>query len=80
MEDILEFFADQERLPPSGLGETLLDASDCLEIMVEHLLGMGAPPEQSLIILRRLSDWAARIERDEGGGEIRPAQAAMGAP
>jgi chemosensory pili system protein ChpA (sensor histidine kinase/response regulator) len=65
MEDILEFFADQERLPPSGLGETLLDASDCLEIMVEHLLGMGAPPEQSLSILRRLTDWAARIERDE---------------
>ena len=42
LEDILEFFADEERLPPSGLGETLLDASDCLEMMVEHLLGMGA--------------------------------------
>lgn len=65
MEDILEFFASHERLPPPGLGETLLDASDCLEIMVEHLLGMGAPPSQSLSVLRRLIDWAGRIEREE---------------
>ena len=65
MEDILEFFADQERLPPTGLADTLLDASDCLEVMVEHLLGMGAPPAQSLAVLRRLIDWAGRIERGE---------------
>ena len=65
MEDILEYFAGHERLPPSGLGETLLDASDCLEVMVEHLLGMGVPPTQSLGVLRRLMDWAGRIERDE---------------
>lgn len=65
MEDILEFFASHERLPPPGLGETLLDASDCLEVMVEHLLGMGDPPAQSVEVLRRLLDWAARIERGE---------------
>jgi chemosensory pili system protein ChpA (sensor histidine kinase/response regulator) len=65
LEDILEFFADQERLPPPGLGETLLDASDCLEVMVEHLLGMGAPPAQSQSVLERLIDWGARIERGE---------------
>lgn len=65
MEDILEFFANHERLPPPGLGEALLDASDCLEVMVEHLLGMGAPPAQSLGVLRRLIDWAGRIQRDE---------------
>ena len=65
MEDILEFFADQERLPPTGLADTLLDASDCLEVMVEHLLGMGAPPAQSLAVLRRLIDSAGRIERGE---------------
>lgn len=66
MEDILEFFAGREQLPPAALGETLLDASDCLEIMVEHLLGMGAAPEQSRDILKRLTDWTARIE----GGEL----------
>lgn len=65
LEDILEFFANQERLPPPGLGETLLDASDCLEVMVEHLLGMGAPPAQSQSVLERLVDWGARIERGE---------------
>ena len=65
LEDILEFFANQERLPPAGLADTLLDASDCLEVMVEHLLGMGAPPAQSLGVLRRLIDWAGRIERGE---------------
>ncbi|GMQ76106.1 MAG: hypothetical protein BMS9Abin01_1371 [Gammaproteobacteria bacterium] len=65
MEDILEFFASHDRLPPPGLGDTLLDASDCLEVMVEHLLGMGAPPAQSLGVLRKLIDWAGRIERDE---------------
>ena len=65
MEDILEFFASHQRLPPAGLADTLLDASDCLEVMVEHLLGMGAPPAQSLDVLRRLIDWAGRIERGE---------------
>jgi len=65
MEDILEYFASQERFPPQGLGDTLLDASDCLEVMVEHLLGMGEPPAQSQAVLRRLIDWAGRIERDE---------------
>ena len=45
MEDILEFFASHERLPPPGLGDALLDASDCLEVMVEHLLGMEPPHE-----------------------------------
>ena len=65
MEDILEYFASQEQFPPQGLGETLLDASDCLEVMVEHLLGMGAPPTQSQGVLRKLIDWAGRIERDE---------------
>jgi chemosensory pili system protein ChpA (sensor histidine kinase/response regulator) len=65
VEDILEFFANEERLPPPGLGEALLDASDCLEVMVEYLLGMGTPPAQSLAVLRRLIDWAGRIQRDE---------------
>lgn len=65
MEDILEFFASRERFPPTGLGDTLLDASDCLEVMVEYLLGMGAPPAQSQNVLRRLIDWSGRIERDE---------------
>lgn len=65
MEDILEFFASHERFPPAGLGDTLLDASDCLEVMVEHLLGMGAPPSQSQGVLRRLIDWAGRIERGD---------------
>ncbi len=65
MEDILEFFANHDQLPPPGLGDTLLDASDCLEVMVEHLLGMGAPPPQSLGVLRKLIDWVGRIERDE---------------
>ena len=65
MEDILEYFASQERFPPQGLGDTLLDASDCLEVMVEHLLGMGEPPAQSQAVLRSLIDWVGRIERDE---------------
>ena len=65
MEDILEFFASRERLPSPGLGDTLLHASDCLEVMVEHLLGMGPPPAQSLGVLRKLIDWVGRIERDE---------------
>jgi chemotaxis protein histidine kinase CheA len=65
MEDILEFFASRQRFPPAGLGDTLLDASDCLEVMVEHLLGMGVPPAQSQGVLRRLIDWSGRIDRDE---------------
>lgn len=80
MEDILEFFASRERLPPSGLGDTLLDASDCLEIMVEHLLGMGAPPTQSLGVLRRLVDWAGRIQRDELGDLPEPDTVRMADP
>jgi len=65
MEDILEYFADQQCFPPPGLGDALLDASDCLEVMVEHLLGMGEAPAHSYAVLQRLSDWAGRIERGE---------------
>ena len=65
MEDILEFLAARGELPPPGLGDTLQDASDCLEMMVEHLLGIGAVPENALGVLQRLLDWANRIDSGE---------------
>jgi len=65
MEDILEFLASRGELPPSELGDALVDASDCLEVMIEHLLGLGDPPEQSLTVLQSLLDWANRIDRGE---------------
>src|SRR5262249_32310243 len=42
LEDLLEYLAERALRPQGGLAKLLLDAADCLEMMLEFLLGTGA--------------------------------------
>lgn len=63
VEDILQALSKEGALPTRPLAHTLLNASDCLEIMSEALLGMSAPPSQALEVLQEVLDWANQIDR-----------------
>jgi chemosensory pili system protein ChpA (sensor histidine kinase/response regulator) len=64
LEDILLAFSTQGAVPPRALGETLMNAADCLESMSEALTGLAAPPAQALEVLQQVLDWANRIDRE----------------
>ena len=73
LEDILAAFGREQRLPPPALGETLLEAADCLEAMSEALLAGEPSLPESLAVHQKVLDWANRIDR-----EGLPADAAAG--
>ena len=60
-EDVLEFLTDRNELPAKGLANVLVEVADSLEVMVEHLQGLGPPPEQARRILEDLVAWGGRI-------------------
>lgn len=65
LEDILEFLAEKELMPTSELCDVLMESSDTLELMVEHLEGVGPPPEQAVVVLQKLIDWIHLIDRGQ---------------
>ncbi len=77
LEDILLALAKHQVLPGPALAGTLQNASDCLEMMSEALLGQSPAPEESLGVLQAVLDWANRIDREGAeaaavgtGGEV----------
>jgi len=68
LEDILQAFFDNNRLPHGALAVALMDAADCLEAMSEALMGVGAPPSHAMQILKDVLGWASRI--DEQGLDV----------
>lgn len=64
LEDILAAFGREQRLPPPALGETLLEAADCLEAMSEALLAGEPSLPESLAVHQKVLDWANRIDRE----------------
>lgn len=82
VEDILQALSKEGALPTQPLADTLLNASDCLEIMSEALLGMSEPPPQALDVLQEVLDWANRIDQSgiPTGGERLPAPARAAMP
>ncbi len=61
VEDILERLREHEDEPPSAeLSDVLMEASDCLEMMAEAVLGIGEPPVQALDVMERVRVWAAQ--------------------
>ncbi|OQW95746.1 MAG: hypothetical protein BWK79_01375 [Beggiatoa sp. IS2] len=63
LEDTLEYLAKHQVAPPPALTETMIEAADCLESMVDALLGQDGAPPQSLQVLQSVLDWANRIDQ-----------------
>ncbi len=67
MEDILEFLTIHHVSPPQPLVNTLAEAADCLEAMIEALMHNQPAPDNALSLLQQILDWANRFDK----GEIR---------
>jgi chemosensory pili system protein ChpA (sensor histidine kinase/response regulator) len=95
LEDILEYFAGNKVVPPKALTDTMVEAADCLEIMVDALMGQDDPPPQAQQVLQDVLDWANRIDKGNldgaapapraaapasGGGDTAAAKPAADAP
>jgi chemotaxis protein histidine kinase CheA/ActR/RegA family two-component response regulator len=63
LEDTLEYLAKHRVTPPKDLTDTLVEAADCLEIMVDALLGNDDSPPQAQQVLQTVLDWANRIDK-----------------
>jgi chemotaxis protein histidine kinase CheA/ActR/RegA family two-component response regulator len=76
LEDLLEYLGQRSITPQGMLAKLLMDAADCLEMMLESMIGNEAPPLQAQSILQRLLDVANAIDR----GEVVEAIAVSAAP
>lgn len=63
LEDTLEYLAKHQVVPPAELTNTMVEAADCIEIMVDALLGQDEPPPQAQQVLQSVLDWANRIDK-----------------
>ena len=63
LEDILVACTETNTLPVGELLNVLIDAADCLEGMVEFITGFASPPEDALMVLQTVLDWANRIDQ-----------------
>lgn len=76
LEDLLEYLAQRSITPQGGLAKLLMDAADCLEMMLETLIEGEPAPTQAQAVLQRLLDAGNAIDRGEsidGGDHAMPA-------
>ncbi|MCK5640168.1 MAG: response regulator, partial [Gammaproteobacteria bacterium] len=70
LEDILDYLIKHNTSPPVALADVLQEAADCIEIMVDSLLGKDQPPTDALRVLQGVIDWAIKIDagqlKDDG--------------
>lgn len=64
LEDILLPLSKHNILPTPRISETLLKASDCLQMMSEALLGLGPPPGDGQTVLQEVLDLANFIDKE----------------
>ncbi len=69
IEDILEYFAKTGSQPPAQLADTLQQAADTIEIMIEALQGQSEAPDDALSLLQTILDWANRIDQGDISSE-----------
>ena len=62
IEDIFDYIAKHQISPPHALSNTMQEAADTIEIMLEYLQGMAPPPEDAQRVLQDVLDWANRID------------------
>ena len=77
MEDILDILFKYNTVATGGLAEVLLATADCLEGMCEALLGQGGAPEDAVLVLQQILDWANHLE---SGGKAAIEKMASAAP
>ncbi|HEX5514821.1 MAG TPA: response regulator [Gammaproteobacteria bacterium] len=65
LEDLLDYLAKGRRRPGPGLMDSLMQAADCLEAMVDALTGADAPPDNAIEVLQSVLAWAHRMDRGE---------------
>ncbi len=63
MEDIFEHIAQTHAVPPQELADSLQDAADTLEAMIEYLQGMGDYPANAQSTLQQVLDWANHLDK-----------------
>ena len=80
IEDIFDYIAKHKMQPPRALANTMQEATDSLEAMIEALQGQAPPPEDAQRVLQDVLDWANRIDsgqiREEDFREAPPAAVA----
>jgi len=79
LEDILDQLADSDRVADPALTEILGAASDCLEAMVDALLGRDAAPDDAVAVLQSVLDWSAALAGEAESAEG-PAASASARP
>jgi len=76
LEDTLEYLAEKQVTPPKELIDTMVEAADCIELMVETLLGQDDAPENAIDVAQAVLDWANRIDKGDLNAPAAPAPAA----
>ena len=62
IEDIFEYIAKNQITLPRALSNTMQEAADTIEIMLEYLQGLAPIPEDAQRVLQDVLDWANRID------------------
>ena len=70
LEDILQAQAKIRTLPSEPLISLLIRASDCLESMAEALLGIDAQPDDAVVVLQDVLDWANKIDSKKAPNNV----------
>ncbi|VAW92033.1 Signal transduction histidine kinase CheA [hydrothermal vent metagenome] len=65
LEDIFEYFAKLSIAPPKSLGDTITEAADVIEVMIESLQELSPAPVDAHRILQDVLDWANRIDKGD---------------
>ncbi len=65
LEDIFEYFVKLSIVPPKALGDTITEAADTLEMMIESLQDLSPAPVDAQRILQDVLNWANRIDKND---------------
>jgi chemosensory pili system protein ChpA (sensor histidine kinase/response regulator) len=63
VEDIFEYIAKQKMTPPKALANTMQEAADTIEAMLEFMQGVAPAPDNAQAVLQKVLDWANRIDQ-----------------
>lgn len=76
LEDILVALVKRPEQLDDALAALLVDASDCVEEMADHLLGRGPAPAGALAMYQQVLDAANSVSEGGSTATVRPAEAA----